>query len=381
LAVLPVRPTIARIKGKLMGTIMDNKPIVNIKPFGQCQSLANPTVAAATAACNGKLQKMPCIPNTTTPWIGGKMRVQICGEPTILENSKLMCMWAGMIEITNPGQDLVVDNGAISLRSKPSSVKVEKRAKEIEVVAGDAVEAEEKAELTVKDIAEILKKIEGKQGYEAARYYATNNIDYWKVNLLAQKYAKADNDEIKEKEKDNDPNLMPSRFMLLYGADDDELRSLGNMDDHPDKFDDQEEEHKISVEMLRLGLQVLGYNVNDAGPFDDALYHAFLQYHWQRGRVNLGGIYEDENDPKRPLDRVADRYGVSTWKYFHEKYGGEIDHERIMEELNTEYGDKLLTEKGVDPHTYKPGVSYHYVWVPLNATGELDGEYKGKEVG
>jgi hypothetical protein len=47
LAALPVRRAIARIKGKLMGTIMGHKPIVNIKPFGQCQSLANPAVAAA----------------------------------------------------------------------------------------------------------------------------------------------------------------------------------------------------------------------------------------------------------------------------------------------------------------------------------------------
>ena len=40
-------------ENKPMANIMDNKPMVNIMPFGMCQSLANPTVAAATAAALG----------------------------------------------------------------------------------------------------------------------------------------------------------------------------------------------------------------------------------------------------------------------------------------------------------------------------------------
>src|SRR5215510_12008097 len=80
LTVLPVRPALARIEGNLMGTIMDYKPFANIKPFGQCQSLTNPAVAAATSANYGRLQKMPCVPVIVSPWIGGKMGVRICGE-------------------------------------------------------------------------------------------------------------------------------------------------------------------------------------------------------------------------------------------------------------------------------------------------------------
>ena len=48
--------------------IMDHIPLTNIMPFGMCQSLANPTVAAATAAALGVLTPMPCIPNTPAPW-------------------------------------------------------------------------------------------------------------------------------------------------------------------------------------------------------------------------------------------------------------------------------------------------------------------------
>jgi hypothetical protein len=87
--------------GQDMANIMDNKPMVNILPFGQCQSLANPTVAAATSANFGKLQPMPCIPNTATPWMNGKTNVNASGYPVLMTNSKLMCIWAGMIEITD----------------------------------------------------------------------------------------------------------------------------------------------------------------------------------------------------------------------------------------------------------------------------------------
>ncbi len=162
LGVIPVRRSLVRIKGNLVGTIMDNKPFVNIRSFGQCQSLANPTVAAATAACNGKLQKMPCIPNTTTPWIGGKMRVCICGEPTLLDNSKLMCMWAGFIEITDPGQDFVQEGFEPSHNASNVSVASEEKAERVDVEGGEVVAPEEVKPLTVKDFVEILKKIEDK---------------------------------------------------------------------------------------------------------------------------------------------------------------------------------------------------------------------------
>jgi hypothetical protein len=84
--------------------IMDNKPIVNIPPFGMCQSLANPTVAAATAAAMGALTPMPCVPVTAAPWIVGAPTVMVGGMPALNDSSKLMCNWGGVIQITSPGQ-------------------------------------------------------------------------------------------------------------------------------------------------------------------------------------------------------------------------------------------------------------------------------------
>lgn len=103
----PVKPVL--LGNKPMASIMDSKPMVNIKPFGLCKSLANPVVAAATAAANGKLQKMPCIPNVITPWLGGKTNVLVKKQPALMDNSKCMCVWAGAIKITDSRQNTVND--------------------------------------------------------------------------------------------------------------------------------------------------------------------------------------------------------------------------------------------------------------------------------
>jgi hypothetical protein len=91
-------------EGRPAANIMDHKPMVNIMPFGMCTSLANPTVASATAAAMGVLTPMPCIPATATPWTPGSPTVQI-GVFTALDNpSTCMCNWGGVITVTNPGQ-------------------------------------------------------------------------------------------------------------------------------------------------------------------------------------------------------------------------------------------------------------------------------------
>ncbi len=84
--------------------IMDFIPLVNIMPFGMCMSLANPEVAAATAAALGVLTPMPCIPVTTSPWVPGAPTVFLADSPTLDSTSTLMCMWGGVIQIESPGE-------------------------------------------------------------------------------------------------------------------------------------------------------------------------------------------------------------------------------------------------------------------------------------
>ncbi|MBL8473000.1 MAG: DUF4280 domain-containing protein [Rhodocyclaceae bacterium] len=84
--------------------IMDHKPMVNIMPFGMCQSLANPTVQAATAAAFGVLTPMPCIPNTPAPWVPGAITNLLDNQPALNDTSKLNCVWAGVISVNYAGQ-------------------------------------------------------------------------------------------------------------------------------------------------------------------------------------------------------------------------------------------------------------------------------------
>ena len=84
--------------------IMDHIPMVNVMPFGMCQSPANPTVAAATAAAMGVLTPMPCIPLTPAPWVAGSPTVTLANQPALNKSSMLMCNWAGQISIQMEGQ-------------------------------------------------------------------------------------------------------------------------------------------------------------------------------------------------------------------------------------------------------------------------------------
>lgn len=84
--------------------IMDNIPLLNILPFGMCNSMGNPTVAAATSAALGVLTPMPCVPMTSSsPWSPGSKKAMIGGQPALTNSCKLNCMWGGSISVVTPG--------------------------------------------------------------------------------------------------------------------------------------------------------------------------------------------------------------------------------------------------------------------------------------
>ena len=102
LVVLPERRIL--LDGQPQANIMDHKSMTNIPSFGLCTSLANPVVAAATAAHHGCLTPMPCVPNTNSPWQKGHEKLLLKNFPALCMDDKLSCAWAGTITITDCGQ-------------------------------------------------------------------------------------------------------------------------------------------------------------------------------------------------------------------------------------------------------------------------------------
>lgn len=101
LVVLPLNRVLA--EGPPAANIMDHIPMVNILPFGMCNSMANPMVVASTAAALGVLTPMPCIPATVAPWVPGAPTVLIANMPALDNISKCLCMWGGAVAFTSAG--------------------------------------------------------------------------------------------------------------------------------------------------------------------------------------------------------------------------------------------------------------------------------------
>jgi Domain of unknown function (DUF4280) len=101
LVVLPANRTM--IGSLPAANILDNKPFVNIMPFGLCQSLANPVTASLTAAALGVLTPGPCTPVIPAPWVPGSPTVLVANAPAVTNSCQLMCAYGGAITVTFGG--------------------------------------------------------------------------------------------------------------------------------------------------------------------------------------------------------------------------------------------------------------------------------------
>lgn len=102
-SMLVVTPENKCITTQPLATIMDYVVFKNIMPFGMCSSMANPTVAAATAAKLGVMSPMPCIPMPAGTWLPGSTKVMVANKPALTSTCKLMCAYGGVIQINSPG--------------------------------------------------------------------------------------------------------------------------------------------------------------------------------------------------------------------------------------------------------------------------------------
>jgi hypothetical protein len=168
--------------------------------------------------------------------------------------------------------------------------------------------------LTVKKLVKKLKEIEAdkKWGYEIA-LLGVESIDYTKIcHLHPIGHA------------DNDPNLMPSRFMILKDASDKMLKAAGSLDKFPyDLHKDASE--TMSVRSLRRHLILAGFlneeldDPKDTATeyeLDDSLYDAACSHlDWAAVAVEgelEGGTHTVEEG--EGLSDIAGAYGLREWR-------------------------------------------------------------------
>jgi predicted 3-demethylubiquinone-9 3-methyltransferase (glyoxalase superfamily) len=239
-------------------------------------------------------------------------------------DATIQALKAGTIKPVQGSETLPVEVQAalvaVSQQLTPEEMK--------DAVAAAQNEQKEK-KITIADFVEILKAVESEQGKEAARFYAST-LDYSALSDLSRAYVNGENTDPK-----NDPNQMPTRFMILFGADDAKLREI---DEHPDCANG--EKHPINVANLRKGLKLLGYNVQEAGPYDNEVEVAHFQYISSAMPSDvLSGVEEDNSKIKKTIElRNEDGLPVpgarfQIWK-----------NDRIIEEgkLNA-YGKAFIT--------------------------------------
>ena len=86
--------------GLTCATIIQFVPMKNIMTFGMCKSMLNPAVASATAAAQGVLTPMPCVPATTTPWAPPSAAAKHFGIPLATASSVCACAFGGLIKVS-----------------------------------------------------------------------------------------------------------------------------------------------------------------------------------------------------------------------------------------------------------------------------------------
>jgi len=204
--------------------------------------------------------------------------------------------------------------------------------------AGGGQKEDDKKPLTIKDLADILKAIESEEGYEAARFFASH-LDFTKLTYMAMGFISK-----KDTDANNDPNVMPTRFMILYGADDNKLQQI---DDHPDKFEN--EEHKINVANLRKGLKLLGYEVKESGAYDEELLREHIRY-----------IATTMSSRAYPYDELEEDGEGLVEVYFEDEQGKKIEKANVNKTIILVIKTNKMQGKKIDIDLGDLAVDFEY---------------------
>ncbi len=233
-------------------------------------------------------------------------------------------------------------------------------------------------QLTIKAVAEKLVEIEGRDGFAAARDAGTW-LDYKQLNGIA-----------KLKHATQDPNLMPSRFMILQSATDSTLQAKGNLNDWPLKLHDAAK-HKVSIENLVAGLKHLEFIPEAEKPdlskgLTGDILPAFIRFlSRSNGQApNLKGWKHAVAEGDR-LSEIAARFGEASWETVLAKNAADLkdDPDRMKPGMTLSMPErehpwlKWFEEEGYDP-VFLGGGAYQYPWQYISLT-LVDNEGKDLE--
>ncbi len=102
------------VDGAAIANVEDHLFPMNIEGFGMCSSLQNPLVQTATAAANGTLTPVPCVPPAFTPWTPGATFIQqdVGGGRMVralTNDSRCNCGFGPTVTVEDPATDLAVE--------------------------------------------------------------------------------------------------------------------------------------------------------------------------------------------------------------------------------------------------------------------------------
>jgi hypothetical protein len=94
----------AKVSAGAAAGVVSDTGTASVSAFGQCTSLSNPQVNAATQAASGTLTPQPCQPVIAGEWSPGSARVTVGTAAALNSASQCRCTWNGVITVTDAGQ-------------------------------------------------------------------------------------------------------------------------------------------------------------------------------------------------------------------------------------------------------------------------------------
>jgi len=93
----------ARVSARAAVGVVADSDTTSVGPFGDCTSVGNPQVNAATQAANGVLTPQPCRPVLTGDWSPGAVRVRLGRAAALTGTSQCACGYGGVITVGDSG--------------------------------------------------------------------------------------------------------------------------------------------------------------------------------------------------------------------------------------------------------------------------------------